>query len=514
MTERFAGDITASLAEPLQETFDLSTEDLGTCWVNLSQSSGNSPYITEKTVHQSGERQVIIPSKDGALFTAIEAMIRGAEEMVCVSSFLIQESRMTDALLEAADRGIAVFVLTAREDDLKKADDDLIDFERERIKDHIALLDRFAGKVLVRTSECFHAKYVLVDPRSTDASGIMMTCNATVDPMSGSNIEVALTLTPSEVRSFFAHFLCGFWNMADHELLEKGELRGVKKELPASVSLGNLTLPATVGDVRSLEERVLNIIQNATSDLILTAWSFDGGSIHTAIRDARKRGVEVTVLTRPTPRNTTALRDCVQAGARVFGHPRFHAKCVIADGHTGLIMTANMTALGLETGFETAMPLEGSALDTIMRIADGWRGVCAWNLVDRVTPAMVDGSILQLSKDGTSLAPLTVSPKEERFLPAFRPDSCDKVLKYSISHKEIDKIRASDSQKAFRQVTLKQKVIPPHLLEGSKEEVQKDVPFPLFRKGKERYIVVRTWEEVRAAREPARKLNAKIVVGK
>jgi len=77
----------------------------------------------------------------------------------------------------------------------------------------------------------------------------------------------------------------------------------------------------------------------------------------------------------------------------------------------------------------------------------------------------------------------------------------------------VDRIRANDSEKVFRQVTLKQNIIPPHLPEGSKEEAQKDVPFPVFRKGKERYVVVRTWEEVRAAREPARKLNAKIVVG-
>ena len=513
MTERFAGDITASLAEPLQEVFDLSAEDLGTCWVSSSKNNRNKPYIPETSAYRSGEREVIIPSGDGALLVAIEAMVRKAKEMVCVSSFLIQQSRMTDALLEAANRGVGVFVLTAREDDLKKADDDLVDFERERIKDHIALLDQFAGKVLVRTSESFHAKYVLVDPCSPDALGIMMTCNATVDPMSGSNIEVALTLTPSEVQSFFAHFLRGFWKMADHELLEKGELRGVKKEIPASVSLGPLTLPATVGDVRSLEERVLGIIHSAKGDLILTAWSFDSESVHTAVLDACRRGVLVTILTRPNPRNTKALRDCARAGAKVFGHPRLHAKCAMADSRTGLVMTANMTALGLETGFETAVPIEGSALDTTMKIAEGWRGVCDWNLMDRVTPAMVDGSILQLSKEGTSLAPRTVSPSEERFLPAFRPDSCDKILKYSVSRKEIDRIMASNSQKVFRQATLKQNIIPPRLPEGSKEEAQKDVPFPVFRKGKERYVVVRTWEQVRAAREPAQKLSAKIVVG-
>jgi len=513
MTERFTGAITASLAEPVQEVFDLSAEDLGTCWVISSKNNGNTPSVPETSVYKSGKREVILPSGDGALLVAIEAMVRKAKEMVCVSSFLIQQSRMTDALLEAANQGVAVFVLTAREDDLKKADDDLVDFERERIKDHIALLDQFAGKVLVRTSESFHAKYVLVDPCSSDALGIMMTCNATVDPMSGSNIEVALTLTSSEVRSFFAHFLQGFWEMADHELLEKGELRGVKKEILASVSLGHLTLPATVGDVHSLEERVLSIIRNAKSDLILTAWSFDSGSVHAAVLDACRREVRVTILTRSSPRNTAALRDCARAGARVFGHPRLHAKCVIADGRTGLIMTANMTALGLATGFETAVPLEGSTLDTLKRIAEGWRDVCDWNLVDRVTPAMVDGSILQLSKDGTSLAPRTVSPREERFLPAFRPDSCDKILEYSISRKEVDRIRANDSENVFRQVTLKQSVIPPRLPEKSTEEAQKDVPFPVFRKGKERYVVVRTWEEVRAAREPARKLNAKIVVG-
>jgi len=240
MTERFTGAITTSLAEPWQEVFDLSTEELGVCWVNNSKSNGNTPYDPETSVYRSGEREVIIPSKNGALLTAIKAMVRNAKEMVCVSSFLIQQSRMTDALLEAANRGVAVFVLTAREDDLKKADDDFVDFERERIKDHIALLDQFAGKVLVRTSECFHAKYVLVDPRSEDPSGIMMTCNATVDPMFGSNIEVALTLTSSEVRSFFAHFLRGFWAMADHELLERGELRGVKKRSPLRSASGTL----------------------------------------------------------------------------------------------------------------------------------------------------------------------------------------------------------------------------------------------------------------------------------
>jgi len=512
MREKFVGDITASLVEPLQETFDLSTKDLGTCWVKLSQGNSNAPYIAEKTVHLSGKRQFIIPSEDGALLTAIETMIGNAKEMVCVSSFLIQESRMTDALLEAANRGVGVFVLTAREDDLKRADDDLIDFEREQIKDHIALLDQFAGKVLVRTSECFHAKYILVDPRSADASGIMMTCNATKDPMLGSNIEVVLTLTPSEVRSFFAHFLRGFWNMADHELLEKGELRGVKKESLASISLGNLTLPATVEDVRSLEEQVLNIIRNARRDLILTAWSFDSEAVHAAVLDACQRGVQVTVLTRPHHRTTRVLRDCAQAGAKVFGHPRLHAKCVIADARTGLVMTANMTALGLQTGFETAVPLEGSALDTLKNIIDDWRSVCDWNLMDQVTPAMVNGSILQFSKEGTPLVSRTVIPGEGKSLSAFRPDSCDKILEYSIGRKEIDRIMASDPQKVFRQVTLKQMIIPPHLPEGSKEEIRKDVQFPLFRRGKERYIIVKTWEEVRAAQEPARKLNAKIVV--
>lgn len=513
MTERFTGAIAASLAKPLEEVFDFSSEDLGTCWVSGSKNNGTAPYKPEMTVHSCDERQVIIPSDDGALFTAIETMVQKAEELVCVSSFLIQQSRMTNALLEAADRGVKVFVLTAREDDLKKADEDLVDFERERIKDHVTLLNTFASKVLVRTSQSFHAKYVLVDPCSAGASGIMMTCNATVDPMSGSNIEVALTLTTQEVRSFFAHFLRGFWKMADHELLEPGELVGVKKEIPTSVNLGELLLPATVGDVHSLQDQVLALIRSAEKDLVLTAWSFDDGPVKTAVMDACRRGVTVTILTRPSPGNTTALRDCSMAGARIFGHPRLHAKCVVADGRTGLVMTANMTALGLESGFETAVPLEGRTLTIVMKIVEDWMEACAWNLKNHVTPAMVEGSVKQVSDDGRSFDERTVILGEKKDLPAFRPDSCDKIPGYTINKKDIDKIRRSDPQKVFRQITLKQQVIPPRLPEGAKGDVQKDIPFPVFRKGKEKYIVVQTWEDVRTAQKPAQKLNAKIVVG-
>jgi hypothetical protein len=83
MTERFTGAITASLAEPVQEVFDLSAEDLGTCWVISSKNNGSILYVPETSVYRSGEREVIIPSGDGALFKAIEAMVRKAKEMVC-----------------------------------------------------------------------------------------------------------------------------------------------------------------------------------------------------------------------------------------------------------------------------------------------------------------------------------------------------------------------------------------------------------------------------------------------
>jgi cardiolipin synthase len=514
MAERFTGAIAASLAEPLEEVFDFSSEDLGTCWVSCLKNNGSAPYKPEITVHSSDERKVIIPSRDDdTLFTEIETMVQEAGEMVCVSSFLIQQSRMTDALLEAAARGVSVFVLTAREDDLKKADEDLVDFERERIKDHVTLLNTFGGKVLVRTSQSFHAKYVLTDPCFASASGIMMTCNATVDPMSGSNIEVALTLTTQEARSFFAHFLRGFWMMADHELLEPGELVGVTKEVLPSVNLGELRLPATVGDVHSLQEQVLALIHSTEKELVLTAWSFDDGPIKTAIMDACRRGVTVTILTRPSPRNTTALRDCAVVGATIFGHPRLHAKCVVADGRAGLVMTANMTALGLESGFETSVPLKGRTLAIVMKIVDEWRKACTWNLKDHATPAMVEGSVKQISPDGRTLDERTVIHGEKKDLPAFRPDSCDKIPGYTINQKEIDKIRARENLKVFGQITLKQQVIPPRLPEGAKGDVQKDIPFPVFRKGKEKYIVVRTWEDVRTAQKAAQKLNAKIVVG-
>ena len=70
-----------------------------------------------------------------------------AKEMICFSTFLIQESWVTDALLKAADRGVNVYLLTAREEELNKLDEDMREFEKQIIPEHKKLLDSMAGKI-------------------------------------------------------------------------------------------------------------------------------------------------------------------------------------------------------------------------------------------------------------------------------------------------------------------------------------------------------------------------------
>ena len=72
--------------------------------------------------------------------------------------------------------------------------------------------------------------------------------------------------------------------MAGHELLnKKGELKAIKKGQSPGIEYGTVTSPSTLNEekipdetkLNTLRETVLEMIEKAEKNLILTAWSFE-----------------------------------------------------------------------------------------------------------------------------------------------------------------------------------------------------------------------------------------------
>lgn len=150
----------------LEMRLDLGAEVIRDIWVDRGQDRPVGPL--SKRV---GNRVMFVTSSTTNLDDVLQKMADKTSDTICVSSFLIQEGRFTDAMLRAVRRGVRSYILTAREEELKMSPEELGEKKGEAIEGHKRLLDAFAGKVLVRTAPHFHAKFVLFDPLGKEPRG-------------------------------------------------------------------------------------------------------------------------------------------------------------------------------------------------------------------------------------------------------------------------------------------------------------------------------------------------------
>jgi len=510
MTRYSHGSIRDTFKNPVIREVDKSGQIIGPCWTRIPDASD-----PEGLVVSTSTRKIIVPDQDEKLIDELCDIAKSAKTMICVSSFLIQKTRFTDTLIEAAHRGVAVFLLTAREEDLKKPSDEMMELERARIDEHIALLKKLAGNVLVRTSDSFHAKYCLSDPHSSEPRGVLMTCNANLDPMIGKNREIAVTLTKEEIMGLFSHFLHGFWDMADHELLKfGGNFRGVNRNGRDMVDIGTVHIPATWKNGTTLQSQVLDCIRDARRQLLITAWSFDPdhGTI-TAISDALDRGVKVRIMTKPTPKTSRALVILAGKGAEILGHDRFHAKIVLADGKKGIIMTANFTKLGLDTGFEAGIIIDEGDATTIAGIIPLFSSVCDWRFSSKTTRGNVSGTVLRLKENTPDFDSFEVVSEDTIDIQPLSVSSLTDIPDELISDNDLSKaMKSRFAGKMVKKIVARRQVNLPTLPKDVKEQKRDDVKLPVYQNKKGTYIVVSKWEEYSLAKETAGKIKAKIVI--
>lgn len=489
----------------VEETEDISDKQIGLAWVRRnSLDLSAKPEI--QTTHTHGR---IRPVTEGnALISLLVEMVEHSDEIVCLSSFLLQKSELTDSLLRAHERGVRVYILTAGEEDLKVTDEDGSP-SVERVKEFRLLLSSLSENVFLRTAD-FHAKFVIIDPFDGNARGVLTTSNLTNDAMSGVNKELYVVLSADEVFSFFNQFLFGVWVMARHELSD-GRLRELQESryMPEA-SIPSPTHPATLPGNKTLYETIKKLISGAHREIIVTAWTFsDEEEIPTLLSDSLDRGVKVRVYTRPNYLNSVTLSKLVQKGAEVLAHERFHAKALIVDNEKSIVMTANFAVHGLEDGFEAAIELDKQDTKLLSGILEEWDVDCGWKLSLSANISSLFDTVKLVNKETQEIRDIVIESERTVPLPQIKLSEIRRRDEIKLKA-PIDK---TASDRIVKKTTYRAEVLIPSLPKGSTRLDGLDEKFEVFRNSSksEFFITISEWESLDEAREIARKYNAKVV---
>jgi cardiolipin synthase len=311
--------------------------------------------------------------------SAVVSLLSQARDKAVMSSFLLADKGVEDAIFEAAKRGVRVYVLLASEARLGR-EEGHGEFDKRVLDQHKAMLTRLGGHALFRSAPHFHAKVVVVDPETRPA-GLLLTANLTTEALER-NEELAVTLTASEVIEVAGYLKWAMWEAAEHELIDP------KDRLKATRPLGKVAHPdpgeaivATTAKTNAVRVETLRLIDGARSRIVVSSfgWDEDHDVVKRLCARARE-GLNVTVLARIRPSSMPALLAMAEVGATVLGFPWLHAKAIWIDSGQSLVMSANLQSDGLDQGFELGLRLSDARSQEVLDRLEGWCRAAPWRL--------------------------------------------------------------------------------------------------------------------------------------
>jgi len=242
----------------------------------INEGTIQFPLLPNGSGWQSSENENISMIESGqgkVLLTKIVKAIDGAKKMVCLQSFLIQDTVIIDALQKAvSERQVKVFVLSSAEARLKET----IEEEQDFIKaNYIQLLDtKFKNNFVHRTAENFHGKYILIDP-TTKPKGFVCTNNFTENGFT-KNPELAVELDKEQCEELFKIFVYHFWEHSTDEQTATKEFDKVKPANKFSLpKLENILLTSPNGKSNSLNKALLKSVQQTKKSISLSTFLLD-----------------------------------------------------------------------------------------------------------------------------------------------------------------------------------------------------------------------------------------------
>jgi len=440
----------------------------------------------------------------GKLLQLMLDAIRKAREIICVSSFLINEKSLIQAMLDASKRGVRVYILTSE----LKIEEDLDDEDsQEDIKAHRALLDEIAGKLLVRTANHFHAKFILIDPTDEHNSiGFLLTANLNHKALLGTS-ELGLIIRGTPVHEFYELFCYAFWAESEHELLEPGRFRDViRKEKITLPALSTITF--TTKKKTSLKQQIRFLINNSHEELIISAYGFDENyEISDLILQQIQNGRKVIILAPTRQKIMNLLKRFHESGAEVLLNDHHHAKAILVRNHTskkGVIFTANLTAKGLDSGFEAGMTVFGNDLLELERILDAWYTEFSFTLNTQVPLGNLSGKIQIL--ENNTFVEKDVKPSLSIDLGEIEANNI-----FEMESTEPENFPHPNSNALGHEIRYEWTIIPP-LLPPDAQRVKTNSDLPLYKRKNHTYVLIKNEKEIKKAKELSKVHRAKIVV--
>lgn len=342
----------------------------------INEGNIQFPILPNGAGWKSTEKEnlsVIESGEQKALLSRIIKAIDDAKELICLQSFLIQDTALIDALIKAVgQRQVKVYVLSSVEARLKETIEEEADFIKAN---YIQLLEtKFKNHFIHRTAENFHGKYILIDPNKK-AKGFICTNNFTENGFS-MNPELAVELNVEQCEELFKVFVYHFWEHSTDEQTAIKEFDKVQAANKFSLPKLNqilLTSPNTKNN--SLNDSLLKAVNKAKKSISLSTFLLDKNTgLVKAISEKAKQEIEVILFCRPVERQFNEhLKELLEVGVQVFFHPLIHAKSLLVDSKDGFVFTANLVANGLDKGLEVGINLDEQQTADLAMIHKSWK---------------------------------------------------------------------------------------------------------------------------------------------
>lgn len=500
-----------------EKIIDLTGEPLGAGWLRRHPTVNQTKEEARHGVWRTGPK---LQFRD-----ALAAALDGASEVVLFASFLLADDLLAAAILGAVQRGVRVYVLTASEQRIGKVVREEDAFEQRMADQHKKLLDSLAGKVLLRSAEHIHAKFLVVDPQDEHARAWLSTAN--FNKALENSVDLGVELDAKGARALATCFNWAFWCEAESELREAGRLMAIKPgylATPQRPSDGDVF--ATLNGETALREQLLAMIRSATGEILVASYGFEAS--HLVVRslvESAKRGVSVTVFTRPRPAVAAGVEALAAAGITILGHDKFHAKALVVDGQA-MVMSANLESHGLDSGFEVGATLRPDAAREVEATLREWANTFPWAYRADAMRGEHLGDFCP-AKVGLRDGVVKVTELHSQSVQAIVADD---ALSLDAAPAPALNLATKPSELPQR-VKFIWDVLPPQLPQGAtlrlkeveREEVGKDekltktktrIPYdpPVFdHKGKV-FVVLKELAEIDQARQAATNLDAKVVL--
>ena len=473
----------------------------------------------EKNLLEFYEPDIWFTGKERVFETYIaNNIIENAKDSIVLCSFLLEKTKITDAILEAVENSIRVYIITASENQLDKIYDLENELEDERVVEHKNLLKTLRKKCLIRTAPHFHAKYVLIDPKQETRLGFISSANFTQHAFS-KNVEIGLQLNQVQIIELFNLFCYIFWNESKHEYLVEETLRSVKKPPNNLFNIPQLSHVISPGMNIDFEKTLKEYIESSNGDIYLSTYSIDSkNSIFKLLLDELEKKRRVKIYVRPRKKDLETLSSLRQAGAEIKGHPFLHFKCLLIDDASykkGLIFSGNITEESFGKSHDVGIFLNSTQYDLLLNIVKKWENVIPGVFVAKESISnLPTGKYWKWNKNKYEFH---IQPSEVHKAGVFEGDNIDTYDNYKPNFEIPEALKETTKDIIFKWINAPPKLpkkseqlkkLPEKLPKKVKDLLQK---YRIYQNGKEYYLLYQEGDNLKELRKLSELTNYKIV---